>query len=113
MDNEKKSRALFASNLERHINRSGITKAEVARRVGVQPSTVSDWIAGRGFPRLEKMNALVELFGITQTELVGIENHDKETISDEEQKVLDLFHQVPEEKREFVLSLIRAAIDNL
>ena len=37
----------------------------------------------------------------------------KETISEEEQKVLDLFYRVPEEKREFVLSMIRAAIYNL
>ena len=110
---DQNSRALFAHNLERHLNRTGKTKSEVARLVGVQPSTISDWLAGRGFPRLKTMNALADVFGVTQSELVDGTNHNRETISEEEQKVLDLFHQVPEEKRELVLSMIRVAIDNL
>ena len=110
---DKQSRALFAHNLERQINRIGKTKAEIARLVGVKPSTISDWLAGRGFPRLETLNALADVLGVTQSELVEGVNFDKETISEEEQKVLDLFHQVPEEKRELVLSMIRAAVDNL
>lgn len=109
----KKSRALFISNLDRHITRSGKSKREIAGLMGVQPSTVSDWLAGRGFPRAEKLQALADIFGVTQSELVEDVNFDKETISEEEQKVLDLFHKVPEDKREFVLSLIQATIDNL
>ena len=35
------------------------------------------------------------------------------SVPEEDQKVLDLFHRVPKEKREFVLSLIQATIDNL
>lgn len=109
---EEQNKALFSKKLEGFIARSGKSKAEIARIVGVQPSTVSDWLAGRGYPRLKAMQALADVLGVTKADLVEDVNLTKESISEEEQKVLDLFHQVHKENRELVLSMIRAAIDN-
>ena len=108
-----KSKNVFQNNLEKYILRSGKAKKDIAFALGVQPSTISDWLAGRGYPRLKYMDPLAEMLGVSVAELVEEMPLSQDTISAEEQEVLDLFHKVPKEKRELVLSMIRAATDNL
>lgn len=107
------NREVFSRNLLRLIKMSGKTQVEVAKYVQVSQGTVSDWTKGRSYPRMDKLQLLSELFGVQKSDLVEDVNVPKDTVSEEDQEVLDLFHQVRKEKRELVLSMIRAAIDNL
>ena len=104
---------IFARNLKRYIDSSGKTQTEVAAAVGVSRGTVCDWVKCRAYPRMDKIQLLAEYFGVQKSDLVEDMNVVKEIVSEEDQKILDLFHSVPEEKREFVLSLIQATINNL
>ena len=62
---------------------------------------------------MDKIQEIADFLDISKSDLVEDVNITKETVSNEDQRVLDLFHKVPKEKRELVLSMIRAAIDNL
>lgn len=104
---------VFTRNFNRYLAHSGKKQVEVARAIDVSTGTISDWKKGRSYPRMDKIQLMADFFGIKKSDLVEDVNITKETISNKEQEVIDLFHKVPEEKREFVLSLIRAAIDNL
>lgn len=104
---------VFARNLQRHIKNSKNSQIEIAKAIGVSPSTITDWLKERTYPRMDKVQLLAEYFGIQKSDLVEDVYMAKETISEEDQEVLDWFHKVPKEKREFVLSMIRAAVDNL
>ena len=104
---------IFSRNLKRYLKNSESTQKEVAKAVGVSAGTFCDWVRGRAYPRMDKVQLLAEYFGISKSDLVEDFNVIKESVSNEDQKVLDLFHKVPKEKRELVLSMIRAAIDNL
>ena len=108
-----KSRVIFAENLERYIKISGKAKQDIAMAIGVKPTTISDWLACRGYPRQKYLEPLAEALGVTVPELVGDVAVGQTVIPREDQEVLDAFHKVPKEKREFILSMIRAAIDNL
>lgn len=107
------NKEIFSRNLKRYIENSGKTQKEIAKDIGVSTGTFCDWTRGRLYPRMDKVQKLADYFGIKKSELVEDVNIVKESVSNKEQEVLDLFHKVPEEKREFVLSLIRATIDNL
>lgn len=107
------NKEIFSRNLLRLIKMSGKSQVEVAKYVGVSQGTVSDWTKGRSYPRMDKLQLLAELFCVQKSDLVEDVYVPKDTISEEDQEVLDLFHQVRKEKRELVLSMIRAAIDNL
>lgn len=104
---------VFSRNLQRHMRISQAKQIDIARAIGVSPSTIGDWIKERTFPRMDKVQLLAEYFGIQKSELLEDVYVAKETVTEEDQKVLDLFHKVPKEKRELVLSMIRAALDNL
>ena len=104
---------IFSRNLKRYLDKSGKTQKEVAAAVYVSTGTFCDWIKGRAYPRMDKVQLLADYFGIRKSDLVEewkIKNGD-DLATDE--KVLELFHKVPKEKREFVLSLIQSLIDNL
>lgn len=107
------NKKIFSRNLKRYLAQSGKKQKEVADAIGVSVGSMCDWTKGRSYPRMDKVQLLAEYFGIKKADLVEDVNITKETVSNKEQEVIDLFHKVPEEKREFVLSLIRAAIDNL
>lgn len=107
------SHEIFSRNLKLHLKNAGKTQREVATAVGVSYGTFCDWTKGRAYPRMDKVQLLAEYFGIRKSDLVEDVNTIPEPVSDEDQRVLDLFHKVPKEKREFVLSLIQATIDNL
>lgn len=107
------NKEIFSKNLNRYLESSGKKQTEVAAYVGVSTGTVCDWTKGRSYPRMDKIQLLADFFGINKSDLVEETNVRKETISNQEQEIFDLFHKVPEEKREFLLSIIRAAIDNL
>ena len=104
-------KVIFATNLKRYLQLTGKTQKEVAAAIGVGTGNFGDWIHCRSYPRPEKIQALADYFGIKTADLVEAPSEDEEDQADQE--VLDLFHQVSKEKREFVLSMIRAAIDNL
>ncbi len=106
------NKEVFSRNLKRHLDKSGKLQKEVAKAVGVSTGTFCDWIKGRAYPRMDKVQLLAEYFGIKMSDLVENENVRTETISDKEQLVLDLFHKVPDEKREFLIKMIQAAIDS-
>lgn len=104
------NKEIFAKNLNRHLGLSGKTQSEVAKAVNVSKGTFSDWMSGRAYPRMDKVQLLAQYFGIQMSDLVDDVNSNKQ---EDDQEILDLFHQVPEDKREFVLAMIRSAVDNL
>ena len=104
---------IFARNLKRYVDNSGKTQKEIASAINISCGTFCDWMKCRSYPRMDKIQLLAEYFGIQKSDLVEDMNIIRETVSEEDQKILDLFHSIPEEKREFVLSLIQATINNL
>lgn len=107
------NKEIFARNLKRYMKMMGRTQKDLAQAVKVSSGTASDWANARIYPRMDKIQEIADFLDISKSDLVEDVNITKETVSNEDQRVLDLFHKVPKEKRELVLSMIRAAIDNL
>ncbi len=104
---------VFTRNFNRYLARSKSKQIDIARAVGVSSGTISDWKIGRAYPRMDKVQALADYFGIQKSDLVEDAYVTKETVSGKEQKLLDLFHNVPEEYRDGVLELIEVYTRNL
>ena len=107
------SQEIFSKNLIRYLTESGKTQKEVADAIGVSAGTFCDYVKCRAYPRMDKVQKLADFFGINKSDLVEKWNPEKDEDLAADQKVLEMFHKVPKEKREFVLSLIQTTIDNL
>lgn len=49
--------------------REGISRAELARRIGVDPQTIYRWENGKRWPRRDAMRRIERVTGISITEL--------------------------------------------
>ena len=105
---------IFAKNLSYYLNRKGKDQKEVAEIVGVAPSTFNEWVKGKKYPRIDKIEILANYFGILKSDL--IEEKEKNSPSDKlqltegEQMLIELFRQVPVDQQELVLQMIRVAL---
>ena len=53
----------FPDRLERFREESGLSWAEIARRLGAHPYTVRRWVLGRARPNMGYMMALLDMAG--------------------------------------------------
>lgn len=51
------------ATLAAEIARSGMTRKQLAQRVGVTPATVTAWVAGRRVPRIDAALKVAEVLG--------------------------------------------------
>lgn len=108
------NKEIFAQNLNRYLNRSGVDQKIVAEAVGVAASTFNEWTKGKKYPRIDKIELLAQYFGILKSDLIEEHNDSNSPtelqLSEGEKMLIDLFRQVPEDKQQLVLQMIRAAL---
>lgn len=106
------NKSILAKNLSHYVDRSGRTQKELAEMVGVATSTFNDWMKGKKYPRIDKIEMLANYFGILKSDLIeDKENSPSEVqLTEGERQMLDLFKLVPEEQQPLVLEMIRAAL---
>jgi repressor LexA len=95
----------------------GMTLEQVANIVGVGKSTVRKWETGAiANMKRDKIALLAKALSTTPAYLMGwfesepIENNIK--ITEDEQKLLDLFRRVPEDKQQMIIQMIQVALGN-
>lgn len=64
------SRDVFPKNFKKFIDTSGKTRIEIATALGVTPVAINDWLHGKRFPRVDKLEALALLFGVSKSDLI-------------------------------------------
>jgi transcriptional regulator with XRE-family HTH domain len=61
---------VMAKNLVYYVGRSRKTQKELSEIVGVAPSTFNDWMKGKVYPRIDKIEILAGIFGILKSDLI-------------------------------------------
>lgn len=64
------SKEVFARNLKYYMDKSGKTQKELAEIVGVSAPTINDWIKGKKYPRIDKIEILAHYFKILKSDLI-------------------------------------------
>lgn len=66
MDNK----SIFAKNLKRQMELKGKTRRDVCAALGFSYYTFSDWVNGKKYPRMDKVEMLADYFGILKSDLI-------------------------------------------
>jgi len=86
------AREIFVRNLHYLMETKGISQADISRELDVSSATASDWCTGKKYPRVDKMQRLADLLGVSFSTLTtenGLKNF-------EDQQRLEALHQNPQ-----------------
>ena len=64
------NKEVLSKNLKKYIAKSGKDRADIAREVGFPYSTVTDWVNGKKYPRINNIEKLAVYFGVSKSELI-------------------------------------------
>lgn len=102
----------LATRLDELIKMKGISKAEMARIAGVSPQSVNGWYR-RG--QISKTSALrlAQALGIPLPWLLGEQVEPVSGLSHRQQRLLDLFDQLPDLEQENMLAVFEQRLKEL
>ena len=113
MDNKH----IFSRNLKRIMDDRNVSRKDIANVLGISYFTVTDWVNGKKFPRMDKVELLANYFGILKSDLIedkGVEIPLRTiSVTEDEQKLLELFRKVPENQQQMVLQMINVALKTI
>ena len=81
-------------NLGYYLSLRGISQKELAEKLGVSQSAVTNWIKGKNAPDIEVVAEICDVLEISVSDLFGKEEGSK--ANDTEQKVLEQYRKKPE-----------------
>jgi transcriptional regulator with XRE-family HTH domain len=111
MDNKD----IFASNLKRQMELKGKSRNDISTALGISYFTITDWVKGKKYPRMDKVEMLANYFGIPKSDLIEDKKESSPVeiqLNEGEKMLLELFRKIPEDQQGLVLNLIRAALGN-
>ena len=75
------NKEIMSTNLRKYIELSGKDRKDIAKELEVSYSTLTDWINGNTYPRIDKIELMARYFKIMKSDLVEKHNAYTETKS--------------------------------
>lgn len=66
MDNKN----IFATNLKKYMALNEKSRKDISEALGISYYTVTDWVKGKKYPRMDKVEILADYFGILKSDLI-------------------------------------------
>lgn len=94
------------------ITDRGVTKADMARIAGVTPQAVNGWFK-KGVISKKSALAIADAVGISVAWLLGEDVGEKDGLKADEQRLLELYRQLPEEEQRNMLRIFALRLKEL
>ena len=109
------NKEVLSKNLKYYIERSGKDRRELAEIWGFPYSTVTEWINGRKYPRIDRIEIMADYFGILKSDLIE-DKKEKPTAADDGlsenmRKLIEFAKSVPEDKAEMILQVMKTIVE--
>jgi len=106
MINNLENKQTMAENIERFLLESALTRKDLSKMMNVPYTTICDWINGNTYPRIDKIEKMAQIFGVTKSDLVeeksAKERHDI-TFDDFQYALHGVIRELDDEDKEELL----------
>lgn len=86
-----------------------LTNYQLAKRSGLPQSTISNIFARHSCPRIDSLEAICNVFGLTLAEFF-LEDEQYVLLNESQRELFDLWESLPEQKKKAVLYLIKLLV---
>lgn len=108
------ARKAFPAILTRYMKRDNLSQVDISKRLKVSKQTVSDWVSGKKFPRVDRMQQLANLFGVLMSEMytptddlpASASAIQSNSLTEEENHLVDLYRGADDRARMEVLWIL-------
>ena len=108
------NKAVMAKNIRYYMSLHDKTRAELSRDLNIKYTTLTDWINGKTYPRIDKIELMARYFGIEKSDLVESKAvaSQKVLLSADEADLLAIYSKLNASGREKVIDYISDLADN-
>ena len=78
---EREFNEIFSERLRYYLNKYDMTQLELAKRLGVGPTSVYNWCNAVKTPRMDKVDAMCQIFHCKRSDLMEEKNENEHTIA--------------------------------
>lgn len=86
MDNKD----IFASNLKRYMALNDKSRKDISEDLGISYYTVTDWVKGKKYPRMDKVEMLANYFGVLKSDLIEDKSEEHRTMQQKNSTLADI-----------------------
>lgn len=106
---------IFASNLQKYMDLNNVSRKDLSDALGVSYYTITSWVNGSKYPRMDKVEMLADYFGILKSDLIEGKQEEEKPVNDdgltESQRVLiDFAKTLSDEQAGKVLQLMKSIL---
>ena len=106
------NKSVFAKNLQYQMDLNRKTRRDVCEALGFSYYTFSDWVNGKKYPRMDKVEMLASYFGVLKSDLIE-DKKEKPTeqddgLSQEMKELIECIKKLPDDKIQMLLQVARS-----
>lgn len=79
------NKEILSANLRRFLDNEDLNPKDFSRKMNFKYSTVLDWVNGRSYPRIDKIELMARFFKVDKSDLI-----EEYRPNDESEEILDL-----------------------
>lgn len=99
MDNKN----IFAANLKRYMALNEKSRKDISEALGISYYTITDWVKGKKYPRMDKVEMLADYFGILKSDLIEEKTEEHREMQQKNSTLADLTVRMRTDKEFFSL----------
>lgn len=108
MDNKN----IFSRNLNYQMALNNRTRQDVAAALGISYFTVTSWVNGSKYPRMDKVEMLAKYFGCKKSDLIEEKKTtENDGLTEGQRMLIDFAKSVPDDKAEMILRVMKSIVE--
>lgn len=106
------NRSVFVRNLNYQMELHNKSRQDISTALGVSYFTVTSWVNGSKYPRMDKVEKLAAYFGVQISDLVEDKKEEPtvkdDGLSEEMMELIDCIKKLPEDKIQMLLQVAKS-----
>lgn len=104
---EQEFNAIFSKRLRYYLSKYNMTQLELAKKLGVGTTSVYNWCNGIKTPRMDKVDAMCELFHCKRSDLMEEKDIQNQLVSDPDiRRIQRARKNMPEADKKFMMDML-------